>query len=362
VALPAMNQPTFQAIDQQQLRNTGLNVLNSILLGVGSPANWGSAPSTAVEEFGLARSSPFSKYILDTDKVQRIDPEGPWSLTYEQVKDLLKLQGYEFNLTFYRPFTTIPLVDIDFDTNLTRFGVDVFRTQDGAPIPNAEINVTIFMSSLSGEATYSIGPFTTDTAGHWDYDMYFGSGVLTLIAIMQVTVGGMSTIVVSQDGYVDLSEFISIYTSGDIVRLMLRQDEMQREVGIPPSTRYITNAWVYVNGERLNIFEGREKITWGEGYEFIEILFDGLSELDATAVIIRLEINIPGSADIDVPDFIKEKGRVPVYVVGALSFGNFDEILGFGYELPPESTIATIRRIVVVSDMTYIAELALWKE
>ncbi len=333
-----------------------------MLLGVGSPSNWGSDPSTAVEEFGLARSSPFSKYILDTDKVQRIDPEGPWSLTNEQVKDLLKLQGYGFNLTLYRPFTTIPLVDIDFDTNVTRFAVDVFRTQDGAPIPNAEVNVTIFMSSLNGEATYNIGPFMTDAAGHWDYDMYFGSGVLTLIAIMQITAGGMSTIVVGQDGYIDLSEFISIYTSGDTVRLSIRQDEMQQEVGIPPASRYITNAWVYVNGERVNIFEGYDKITWGVGYEYIDVTFDGLSELDATAVIIRLEIVIPNSADIDVPDFLKEKGRVPVYIVGALSFGNFDEILGFGYEMPPESTIATIRRIVVISDMTYIVELALWKE
>ena len=57
VALPAINQPTFQAIDQQQLKNTALNVLNSMLLGVGSPANWGSDPSTVVEEFGLAHST-----------------------------------------------------------------------------------------------------------------------------------------------------------------------------------------------------------------------------------------------------------------------------------------------------------------
>lgn len=362
VALPAINHSTFQSIDQQQLKNTAINVLNSILLGGGSPTNWGATIPTTVEEFGLAKSSPFSKYVLDSDKVQRINQENPWHLTREEVQDLLKLQGYKFNFTLYRPFKTIPLLSIDRDNNKIDFGVTVMRSQDGAPIPNAEVSVTIFMSSLSEDSTSNYGPYTTDSTGRcFDY-MTIGPGVLSVIAIMEITVGGMSTIVVKQDSYVNLNEFIRIDTAGDIIRLSLRTEEMEEETGIPPAERDITNIWAIKSDDRIEISDNIEKITWGKGYEYVEILCEGLSELDATALVIRLEVVIPSSSPIeDLPPSIR--GRTfPVYICGALNYDATDEIFSFGFDTPTETAVAQVRRFVVISDMTYIAELGLWKD
>ena len=94
VALPAINYSSFQAVDQQQLKNTALNVFNSMLLGAGSPPDWGITfpfDQYEVDNFGLASSRPFSKYVLDSDKVQRLDPDpaNPGYMEYDRIRELL---------------------------------------------------------------------------------------------------------------------------------------------------------------------------------------------------------------------------------------------------------------------------------
>ncbi len=42
VALPAAINANLATVDQQQIRNAATNVFDSMLLGVGSPPNWGS--------------------------------------------------------------------------------------------------------------------------------------------------------------------------------------------------------------------------------------------------------------------------------------------------------------------------------
>jgi hypothetical protein len=365
VALPAINYSTFQSVDQQQLKNTALNVLNSMLLGVGAPPTWGSSIPTEVEEFGLAKSSPFSKYVLDTNKVQRLDQDNPWHFTCEQVRDMLKLQGYGFNFTLYRPFIATPLLDIDTVNNKVNFAVTTIRTQDGAPIPNAEVDVTLFMSSVDevdNIESHANSPYMTDATGYCHDSITIPSGIVSIIAVLQITAGGMSTVVVKQESYINLDEFIRIDTYGDIVRLTLRSDELKKR-GIPPAERKITGAWAIKSGEKIDLLADILKITWGAGWEYADILFEGLSELDATALVIRLNVKIPSTgewADTLPPSI---RGRLfPVYICGALNFGATDEILNFGFETPTHNTVATVRRIVVIANMAYIAELGLWKE
>jgi hypothetical protein len=158
VALPAINYSTFQDIDQQQLKNTALNVLTSMLLTEGSPADWDSKELTEIEEFGLAYSGSFSKYVLDSDKVQRLDPDSQFPLTPEKVQNLLRLEGYGYKFSLYRPLKAI--ADVNIDKNY--FSVNVVRTQDNAPIPNAEVNVTNIVSgSLTDFDVYSDSPITS---------------------------------------------------------------------------------------------------------------------------------------------------------------------------------------------------------
>src|SRR5512136_2430882 len=130
VALPAMSFSNMQTVDEQQLRNTALNVFDSMLLGTGSPSNWGSTDpalwdQNKVNQFGLASSSALSKYVLDPDKVQRLDPENPAVMEYERVRTLLHLQDYGFRLSLFRPFSvnwTLSLTEtaVSFSVKVTR--------------------------------------------------------------------------------------------------------------------------------------------------------------------------------------------------------------------------------------------------
>ena len=77
VVLPAMSFANLQAVDQQQLRNTALNVFNAMLLDTGEPTNWGSMDpfymnDPRIKRFGLASTQGTTFYVLDPNKVQRL--------------------------------------------------------------------------------------------------------------------------------------------------------------------------------------------------------------------------------------------------------------------------------------------------
>ena len=366
VALPAINNSTFQAVDEQQLKNTALNVLDSMLLGTGSPANWGSDHNIEITEFGLAYSSSLSKYVLDSDKVQRLDINNPYHLLPEQVQDLLNLQGYGFNITFYRPFTTIPLLQIDREKNEVNFGATVYRTQDGTPVPNAEIKVTLFQCSLDANGKIILDPYKTDPTGKFYDSIEIGEGILSVIAIMEITAGGMSTIVTAQDAYVNLDDFIQINTSGDLVTLYIRDEDentLEDKFLIQPSSRVVTDVWAYSSGNLISLDIGTSgHVNFGS--KICEFETPGLSELDATALMIRIEVNIPKSIqrELGMPDDIPSAHAIPVYIVGALSYDSVEKILDFGYNPQADSIVVTMRRFALISGMTYIVELGLWKE
>jgi hypothetical protein len=154
VALPALNYSNLQTIDQQQLRNTALNVFDSMLLSAGNPSNWGSSGTdfdqNEVDKFGLAYSDPFSKYVLDVDKVQRIDLSNPTGFVeYNRVHELLNLEDYSFQFSILRPFV------VTWSLNTTgrevHFAVAVKRTEDGTPIPNARVKLTTTLAVNDGK-------------------------------------------------------------------------------------------------------------------------------------------------------------------------------------------------------------------
>ena len=100
VVLPAMSFANLQAVDQQQLRNTALNVFNALLLDIGEPTNWGSMEpfdinDPRVKRFGLASVEDSMFYVLDPDKVQRLVVGNPLNyLEYDRVRELLELENY----------------------------------------------------------------------------------------------------------------------------------------------------------------------------------------------------------------------------------------------------------------------------
>ncbi len=367
VALPAMSFSNMQTVDEQQLRNTALSVFDSMLLGTGSPSNWGSADPTLWDQnkvnlFGLASSGALSKYVLDPDKVQRLDPANPAVMGYERVRTLLKLQDYGFRLSLFRPFT------VNWTLSLTQtavsFSVKVTRTEDGTPIPNADVRVTtmITASKLSqanaSDLIYkAFDPqmYTTDVRGKCQDVIntnLAGYSLQYAVAIIKVTVAGMSTTVVAQNDN-PITKFIKINTFGDVVTLSFRNELTANET---KSERRVMEIDAYDFENLYKIFDGTAmqppelKTVQGQGYEYWSMKFQNLRALNPTVLLFVMQLTLKGV------------GRCLVLIAGPFSFGGSEEIFGFGPEPGPERVIAIMTRLVVIADMTYVAKIAFWKQ
>lgn len=363
LAVPAISYVNLLQVNQQQLRNTALNVFNAMLLGTGYPSDWGSMypfDQSNVSAFGLAHSGESSLYVLDTDKVQRLDQESPGYIDYSRVRELLRLEDYGFRLTIFRPFTVNYNLSIFRDETPKRvwFAVNVTRNEDGRPIPNAQVKCTIMVTAekLKLEpiaVVTSPKTYFTDMLGHCEasetIDVPEGYTLTDALAVLEISVAGMSTIVVAREN-LDLQNFVKIYTFGDTVSLKMR-DEFDEMV---PGEKRVYDISSYNYGELIQIFDGSEflppnlKITPGVGYEVWSISFPGLRATNPLLLLYTLRVKNPNRF---------------IMIAGPLSLGDASNVFSFGPDSEQFSDVALkLRRYVVFSGMTFIVELTLWKE
>jgi hypothetical protein len=362
-AIPAISYVNLLQVDQQQLRNTALNVFNTMLLGTGSPSDWGSTypfDQNNVEAFGLDLSDEPSLYILDTDKMQRLDQDSPGLIEYPYVRDLLRLKDYGFSLTLFRPFTVEHNLEI-LDEETVWFAVNVTRNEDGRPIPNAQVSVTILVTGKK-VAEQSEDPivivtqpntYFTDCLGRCEGNESIvlppGCEIETAMAVMEITVAGTSTTVVALENSW-AKEVMKINTFGDTVTLSIRNDTFSKM-----STRKILNVFAYDFDELTKICEDPEedKITHGLGWVSLEFTFPGIKAMDPALLLFTVSVSLGNETG----------GRRPVIVVGPFSFWEPSMVFSFGpYSEQFIGTAVKLRRYVVIAGMTYIAELTLWKE
>jgi hypothetical protein len=369
----AMPFSTLGTVDQQQLRNAALNVFDSMLLDVGSPSNWGSILTidqqdniyydpNQVERFGLAYADPFSKFVLDPDKVQRLNEA---ELNYDIVRGLLNIQddyGFQFNI--YRPFIVVHTLTLT--ENSIHFSLLVTRTEDGTPIPNADVKVTTFVTAVNVKnitdyISQPISPFTskTDVTGYCEGTQNPPLGNYNLkfaVAVMEITVAGMSTTVVAQSDY-SITQYIEMKTYGDTVVLSIRGDGTKNlTFDDPGGRRKPIEVAAYDSEDVIPIpFETQNSnINWGG--QNVSMSFPGIRSLNPTVLLIALIVNLrntgdPGSA-----------GPTPVLVAGPFGFADSGKIFEFGESGADKNPIAVMRRLVVISDMTYVAEISFWRE
>jgi hypothetical protein len=370
VALPAIAFSNLQTVDEQQLRNTALNVFEAMLLSVGSPSDWGSTSvdetfdKTKINTFGLARSNPLSKFVLDVDKVQRIDPGNPTGIIqYDDIRHLLNIEDYGFKFTILRPFEVDWSLDIM--NNAVYYSVNVTRTEDKTPIPNAVVTVTTTLGISSSSdpkkaAQYDIVKLepvikTTDVMGRCSGSQTGpGETITHALSIMTITVAGMSTTVVAHTE----SPFIGVIkltTSGDTLTISLPEEVIGNDTH---SERIIHNIDAYFSeGSLLSLYDDEvdgvppnDHVTHGSGYEFWTFTYPGLRDMDPTALVFWVETTLKGY------------GRVLIAVAGTMDFGDSSEIISIGPESTSERVIAVMRRLVVISGMTYVTAITFWKE
>ena len=364
-AVPAISYVNLLQVNQQQLRNTALNVFNAMLLGTGSPSDWGSTfpfDQNNVEAFGLAYSGESSLYVLDTDKVQRLDKDSPGYIEYQYVRDLLRLEDHGFSLSIFRPFTVDWDLDINNVTNYVSFAVNVTRSEDGRPIPNAQVSSTILCSAKNDNKQDApivvVTPqktFFTNALGRCEGNepMQIPAGYVieTAVAILKISVAGITTMVVAQT-MLALQNVMKINTFGDTITLSIREDLQSETEGVRRILRIMT-----YNYDALTEIWGTDgkppKITHGYGYVSYSFTFPGLKAMAPALLLFGVDVTLGKIT----------RGRVPVIIAGPFSLWESSRVFSFGADSEQFGGVAVkLRRYVVFSGMTYIAELMLWKE
>jgi len=367
VVIPNLSYVNLLYVDQQQLRNIALDTLKTMLLGAGYPATWGSTydfDPDQVERFGLALTGSSSFYVLDPDKVQRLAVGNPAGIIeYEDIHTKLKLQGYGFNFQIIPPFKVL-VNDEDFDSesnpitlgNLNE-GVEVFVTYNaGSPIPKASVEATLlyvlkndkdnFYTVKATNSTNALGKCIIKPDIPQDPD-----DITDFVMVFKVTVVGMTTVTSSyMEGF--NQHVMNASMVGENITMSIPEGPGWAKGS--SGTRWVKSVVVVNEYGFWNIYNGTkqdDKIQWSDskdGWGWSR-LFSGLSYYNPLFIIFNLNVPNPRRLVFFLGPGPNWKGpRVEAY----------GDPTGAG----GASSAVRIQRDVVLSGMTYIAELTLWKE
>lgn len=356
VVVPNLSYVNLLYVDQQQLRNMALETMKAILLDTGYPANWGSEEpfdQDSVSRFGLAYAESSSSYVLDPDKVQRLVEDNPIGyVEYDEMRELLGLEEYGFSIYILPPFN-VTIKELDFEPPDLEFEVKVSHN-DGTSIPNAIVDATIFYSTQEGEnwtlhVTIAETAFT-DALGICEIDETLNpsEGISDVIVIFEVSVAELATIFATYQK-TPPDDIANINLVGDSIILTVPD-------ATPRGARWVDNVVMYGEDTLTFLYNGtgsnEDKLTYGEGYKVWNENFNDLKYHNPSLLIFNFFAVDPGPY-----------ARREILVAGPYPNWMGSRVIQYGGA--PEhasTTVVNLHRTVIISGMTYIVELTLWKE
>lgn len=356
VVVPNLSYVNLLYVDQQQLRNMALETMKAMLLQTGCPANWGSEDpfdQNSVSNFGLAHAESSSSYVLDPDKVQRLVVDNPIGyVEYNKMRELLGLEGYGFSICILPPFN-VTIENSRFESPDLEFEVKVSHN-DGRAIPNAIVDSTIIYSTQEGgnwtlHVTIAETAFT-DVLGTCEVNETLNpsEGISDIIVIFEVSVADLATIFATYQK-TPPDDIAKINLVGDSVILTVPD-------ATPRGARWVDNVVMYgeesptflYNGTRSN----EDKLTYGEGYKVWNGTFNDLNYHNPSLLIFNFFAVDPGPT-----------ARREILVAGPYPNWMGSRVIQYGGAPEHASTTAVnLHRTVIISGITYIVELTLWKE
>ncbi len=364
VVMPTITLGNFEAVDEQQLRNTGLNVFNSMLLDAGEPFNWGALsnfqPDDArVKRFGLAKAQESAFYVLDPDKVQKLVPGNPLNtLSYQKTQQLLGLQGYGFRLRIIPPFN-VTFLEIPSVIGYTL----TFKTRvaylAGDPVPRAKISATaVYTKGTASVGTAVSNVFETNAMGVCEGNVQLLTENPTYyVVIVRATVADVATMVVTS-GQIFNNTIAKVNLQYDTLILTTTKDP--GHYNEPPNDEVrIENIFAFDNmGTIWNLYDSTQgdlgwRFNTGSGfYEMWNQTFFGLHGFEPVVLIFNFW----------AVDQVTQHGRQ--YILVMLAYPDLFGTKVFEYGGSPTSGTRVVRlqRSVIITSMTYTAELWLWKE
>jgi len=377
LVVPNLSYVNLLYVDQQQLRNIALETLKTMLLDTGYPVDWGYDlifdPVENIQRFGLAYSKSSSFYVLDPNKVQRLDEElqSPyWNCVgYNRARDLLGLEGYGFILRIIPPFkVTVPpeetifesLPELDFEVKVSR--------NDGRPLANAAVYATILYAiqnenndenvkvcfTAAENSTGLLGTCrvreTLDSPPPWK--------IRDVMLVLKVTVADLATVTAVHQRFSKTEGIVDTFLVGDEVTMIIptKSTDPDWEPWLQPEEANWVMSVVAYGEEGTTVLhsggtQNTDKLNYGWGSDFKNWTrtFPGLQSSDPALLIFVVSAVPKGGG-----------GRRPVLIAGPSSSWRGPRVLHYGGD--PSDITATVDRNVIISGMTYLVEMTLWKE
>ena len=356
-----MNYVTFLQVDQQQLRNIAEQVFKTMLLEPGYPADWGSTDpldQNSVDRIGLAaEDSTF--YVLDSDKVQRLVTDNPMGyIEYNKTRELLGLEDYGFSLSIVPPFN-VTVENNEFEVAPSRVDLKLEVTVldvDGGPIPNAVVESTIIYSTKKGENSrlyVIIEKNSTDLLGMCEVEKHMdapsGEQFSDVIVVFRVSVANVASLFVTYQR-VPPNNIANINFLGDNIVLTIPEVT-------PRGARWVDNIIEFDWESFVSLYNGTrdnqlDKLTYGEGYKVWSRTFKGLKHGVPSLLIM-------GFWAVD-----EGVGRRCILIAGPNPNWFGSRVLQYGDPARAKGArcVVKLQRDVVISGMTYLAEIIVWKE
>jgi hypothetical protein len=366
-AIPTLSYTNLLYLDQQQLRNIASRTLKTIVLETGYPADWGSSDpfdQDGVKRFGLAEANSSSFYILDPDKVQRLVEDNPLgSIEYEKMRELLGLEGYGFSISILPPFN-VTVIKEEFEVTSTKIDLELkvrVSYNNGKPIGNdASVEAIIIYATKTGNTAklYFIKEITsTDLMGICEIEKEItapsGEQILDVIVVLRITVADVATMVtIYQEPPPD--DIANINIVGD--EIILTHPDGLPPNSTPPASRWIDNIIEFDDESFSFIYNGTRSpddlLTYGQGFKVWNETFSGLKESNPSLILFNFWV------------LAQDQPATPRSVLIAGPGPNLigSRVLHYGGTSTLSSSAVKLQRSVVISGMTYIVELSLWKE
>jgi len=359
--VPTLSYVNLLYMEQQQLQNVALTAIKTILFDEGYPTNWGSMHGVNlfnendVIRFGLADSMNPSLYVLDPDKVQRLANNPMGNISYEKVKGLLGLSGYDFSIIM-RPLFDVkenvapPAYSGDQKTATIAFNVNVSR-HDGQPVPNAIVSVFMVYVVDSSPPSTNLAQYrtVTDSLGRCQGSsvVMASAKILDIVVFFKVTVGDRSTLVVQSRDTQTPNDIAKINVVGN--NIVLTNPPIK--IDPPYPSRWVLNIQMYNFETSFNLLNGSRdneyKLVYGSGFGVWNRAFEGLDASEPAILIITFDA--------------VEQGRTLILLVGPWGLWSTGGVLQLNTMPVGSGASASVQRDVIIAGMAYVAELRLWK-
>jgi len=175
--IETISEPSHSTSEKEQLKVTAQKIMTQLLLDPGNPPDWGNNididPSN-LTTFGLAKYSETTReaYVLDSDKVLRLNNTNPLFIPPSSVINLLNL-GYEYGLAleFYPALN----VSITKTPSSDRYNVSVTSDYGELPIVLANVTARMYYHNSSSQTIASTDAIFSQTVADGKCIVDFGN-------------------------------------------------------------------------------------------------------------------------------------------------------------------------------------------